>query len=980
MAGFGGLFLTNKGRALQAKAQAGVTLHYNRIGIGDGNLGGQSIPNLNNLISQKKSLPITKLQTLTGGKAVVGTVLTNQDVTTGFYFRELGVFAQDPDEGEILFCYGNAGANAEFIPAAGGQDVIEKTIDAVTIVGNAANVTATIDNSLIFATKAELLAHFDDPGAHGIDLIKADLVIVQDDLSAAPTEPVTIPQGVSIVNADRKSRFKELKVIGRSTVNILGREGNGNISVYAWNKLTAALVPDNAIYGPNSVKLTMDSGETLASFFKNVIDRVSQGKYYIAGADVRNGNLSGGIKFRMTMVGDVVTMEYPSYAPSTNYQFQYIKIAPTDYDTATGFVIDPMIEGSGGQYGFISGIRLYEIPQAEYDAIDSMTPEQVAAMYPYVDDMKHVSNIFVQNPGKNLLPPFSEWTLHANTEITESYKMTLFATANLQVSDSPLIACYVGQNYFISANISPGAFILIIDKAKTANILILDSTTPSGTFSATETGFYIRFVNKNGVTGPVSVTNPILNIGSTVLTFEPQKPSYVFLPDCNLRSNVDRSVADRLYMDGEGKPRAVRRFREVVLDGSMGWVFDTDRSGFKVVKVSGVSGVTATPHKVSVKHDGKILRNIAAGSAADCVDTPSTPADTVFISIADPDSGWGDSYTPTTDEIKAYFYGWRLEQEGVQGVPYTSGTKAWVSIVGSEPFLSVTPTRPTINYNPYRLMYELAQSIDEPVTYEGELLLHDGPNQIEMGTGIVVREAANPVNTNGYRIINDSENSPTLIPSRLKNRADRILDIYRNQTIDNIWRKVTDGFSYGKMRALADPAFYDTSAAYSVTYLALDTYKLGIAPALITGAVTPNMKETVDDTVQAITGLRRDVSVLQNVKSDKQLPQWIAPGLLNAWENYGGDSEAAGYYKDSSGRVFVRAFLKNGITTTYTPIFYLPRGYRPSEIIRRTSSSYSSGIQVSSISINPDGSVQCVDNVANTWLILDFSFLPGGGD
>lgn len=148
MSAFGGLILTNKGRALQAKAQAGATLHFNRIGVGDGNLGGQLIPNLTALINPKMSLSINKLKTQSGGKAIVGAVLSNQDVTVGFYFREIGVFAQDPDEGEILYCYGNAGAGAEYIPAAGGPDVVEKQIDIITMIANAANVTASVASGI----------------------------------------------------------------------------------------------------------------------------------------------------------------------------------------------------------------------------------------------------------------------------------------------------------------------------------------------------------------------------------------------------------------------------------------------------------------------------------------------------------------------------------------------------------------------------------------------------------------------------------------------------------------------------------------------------------------------------------------------------------------------------------------------------------------------------------------------------------------
>ncbi|MEK4883683.1 phage tail protein [Bacillus sp. FSL W8-0223] len=156
MGAFGGLILTNRGRNLQVKAQTGVELHFTRIAIGDGDLGGSSILELNALKNERKSLEITKLKVLTGGQAVVGSVLNNQDITAGFYFREIGVFATDPDVGEILYCYANAGSTADYIPAGsdGSTDLIEKTIDIVTLVGNAANVTATINESLIYETPA----------------------------------------------------------------------------------------------------------------------------------------------------------------------------------------------------------------------------------------------------------------------------------------------------------------------------------------------------------------------------------------------------------------------------------------------------------------------------------------------------------------------------------------------------------------------------------------------------------------------------------------------------------------------------------------------------------------------------------------------------------------------------------------------------------------------------------------------------------
>lgn len=156
MSTFGGLILTNRGRNLQSKAQAGITLQYTRIGVGDGHLGSTSILDLNNLVNEVMSLDITKLKVLGDGRAVIGTVLSNQNMTEGFYFREIGLFAEDPDLGEVLYCYGNAGELAEYISAGGGTDIIEKSIDIQTIVGNAENISAVINESLVYATKEDL--------------------------------------------------------------------------------------------------------------------------------------------------------------------------------------------------------------------------------------------------------------------------------------------------------------------------------------------------------------------------------------------------------------------------------------------------------------------------------------------------------------------------------------------------------------------------------------------------------------------------------------------------------------------------------------------------------------------------------------------------------------------------------------------------------------------------------------------------------
>lgn len=159
MANFTNIQITNQGRALQAKAQAGAALNFTRFRIGSGSMSGQQIADMAGLIQPVMWLTLNKSQAHSAGRHTLGAPFTNSGISTGFYFREWGVFAQDPDVGEIMYCYGNVGSGAEYIPAGGGSEIIEQQLDMITLIGNAANVSAVIDESLMFATISQLNAH-----------------------------------------------------------------------------------------------------------------------------------------------------------------------------------------------------------------------------------------------------------------------------------------------------------------------------------------------------------------------------------------------------------------------------------------------------------------------------------------------------------------------------------------------------------------------------------------------------------------------------------------------------------------------------------------------------------------------------------------------------------------------------------------------------------------------------------------------------
>ena len=146
MAAFPKMTLTNAGQALQTKVLAGETLTFTRIALGDGQLNGQPISPLTALISQKASVEVDSVRVVNTSTAQVAGFFSNADISTGFWWRETGVFAQDPDVGEILYGYTNAGDAGDYIPTVADTRV-EKYIYCSIAVASATTVDITIPSS-----------------------------------------------------------------------------------------------------------------------------------------------------------------------------------------------------------------------------------------------------------------------------------------------------------------------------------------------------------------------------------------------------------------------------------------------------------------------------------------------------------------------------------------------------------------------------------------------------------------------------------------------------------------------------------------------------------------------------------------------------------------------------------------------------------------------------------------------------------------
>ena len=143
MAAFPKMTLTNAGQALQTKVLAGAQLTFTRIALGDGQLNDQPISLLTDMIHQTASVEVDTVRVMSASTCQVAGFFSNATISTGFQWRETGLFAQDPDAGEILYGYTNAGGAGDYIPTV--QDTrIEKYIYCSIAVANATTVDITI--------------------------------------------------------------------------------------------------------------------------------------------------------------------------------------------------------------------------------------------------------------------------------------------------------------------------------------------------------------------------------------------------------------------------------------------------------------------------------------------------------------------------------------------------------------------------------------------------------------------------------------------------------------------------------------------------------------------------------------------------------------------------------------------------------------------------------------------------------------------
>ena len=152
-----GYALTAAGRRLQAKVEAGAVLHLTKMKIGNGTETSDETDSLIDLVEPMANVTISSAEVTGETCTVTGTLLVS-GLEHGFWAREWGLFATDPDEGEILYMIA-LDAQPDWIPA-NAEAGTSITYAMKVAVANGTEIKANVDlTGLVEVEQLEQTTH-----------------------------------------------------------------------------------------------------------------------------------------------------------------------------------------------------------------------------------------------------------------------------------------------------------------------------------------------------------------------------------------------------------------------------------------------------------------------------------------------------------------------------------------------------------------------------------------------------------------------------------------------------------------------------------------------------------------------------------------------------------------------------------------------------------------------------------------------------
>ena len=288
MAEWSNATMTDVGADLQAKVNAGKTkLTFTKIKVGSG-VNATNPLALTDVLSSKWET--TNFVVKQEGKIVsVDTFITNTGIHEAFRMSEIGLFAQDPDKGEVLYAY-LTDPEPDRMPAEGGSVVVSQELTIGMVFSNTGNVSLTVNMGALVTHEQLTEAvkqHNDDTNAHGglLQNLKTQLSTHNTDISSHPAITNMIAKILGATNWQENpvATLKDIKnLLGMGGIVAQRLEENGFVKfangfTIQWGHIadgkdTNRIISVSLILPCNGKYVALPVGESNNTNFNNSLD------------------------------------------------------------------------------------------------------------------------------------------------------------------------------------------------------------------------------------------------------------------------------------------------------------------------------------------------------------------------------------------------------------------------------------------------------------------------------------------------------------------------------------------------------------------------------------------------------------------------------------------------------------------------------------------------------------------------------------
>ena len=242
--------LTKKGLELKAKLQGGAQMVFTKAISSTGTTTASNLTDLTAVTSPKQTLLLGNAIQDGGGKTTLPVTVVNRGLTQSYTLWQIGIYAQDPDVGEILYCISQA-TQADIVPSESQNPNFTIYFNFKFALLNASDVTVQL-NLDGMVTQGDLVNHNKATDAHKVLFDK------KMDLSAASSF-ATAAQGTKADNALPASEFTPENVLLKVQEATGGSGGTLDAGSVNGRIVNDAKTDTNSIWTASKVDTEIDS-------------------------------------------------------------------------------------------------------------------------------------------------------------------------------------------------------------------------------------------------------------------------------------------------------------------------------------------------------------------------------------------------------------------------------------------------------------------------------------------------------------------------------------------------------------------------------------------------------------------------------------------------------------------------------------------------------------------------------------------------